>query len=204
MSDILADRILAIADLTDDSDWKDVRRRACRTHDGRPAVMRLPWLDPRRTRSLVAAAIVVAAVAAAPALAFSTTVRELVGLQTSSPRGPVFVATVTGVVLHGPNRAGTLVTVTFTVGEPGKPPGTGVPQGSTFLVLVTHTSQMAPAQGEHGHYQARTRLGPGGFTGIQIGGYMPSKGGKVLNGVSGFRQQSLPRLINRCGSAACA
>jgi hypothetical protein len=164
MSDILADRLLAVDDLTDDGDWDDVRRRA-----------------PRRTRSLVATAVLVAAVAAAPALAFSTTARGLVGLKTSAP-SPAFVARVTGVFFQGPNRAGTLVTVTFTVGEHGEPPGSGVPQGSTFLVLATRTSQLAPASGSHGRYRATIRLGSGGLAGIQIGGFMPSKGPKVLNG----------------------
>ncbi len=143
---------------------------------GRRRTIRRPLIAP------LAAALAVVVVVAAPALAFSPKVRELVGLQTKSARGPVFVATVTGVSFHGPNRPGTLVTVTFTVGEQGKPPGTGVPQGSSFLVLVTRTSQLAPAYGKFGHYRATTRLGPGGLSGIQIGGYMPSKGPKVLNG----------------------
>jgi hypothetical protein len=148
----------------------------------------LPRLFPRRTRSLIATAIVLAAIAAAPALAFSTTVRDLVGLKIGSP-GPVFVARVTGVVIHGPNRPGTLVTIMFAVGEQGKPPGTGIPQGSTFLVFVPRKTQLAPAYGKHGHYQATTRLGRGGLTGIQIGGFMPSKGPKVLNG--GFWIQTI-------------
>jgi hypothetical protein len=97
-------------------------------------------------------------------------------------RSPAFVARVTGAVLHGPNRPGTVVTVTFTVEEQGEPPGTGVPAGSAFLVLLTHTNQLTPAYGEHGRYRANARLGPGGITGIQIGGFMPSSGPRVENG----------------------
>jgi hypothetical protein len=90
------------------------------------------------------------------------------------------------VFLHGPSRPGTLVTVTFTVGEQGKPPGTGIPQGSTFLVLVVPKTRRAghltEAYGKHGHYRATIRLGPGGIGRIQIGGFMPSNGRKALNG----------------------
>lgn len=100
----------------------------------------------------------------------------------SNLRGPAFVARVTGAVLHGPNRPGTAVTVTFTVGERGEPPGTGVPVGSAFLVLLTHTNELAPAHGGHGYYRVTTRLGTGGLTGIQIGGFMPSQGPRVENG----------------------
>jgi hypothetical protein len=148
-----------------------------------------PRLVQRRTGLLVASGVLAAYVAAAPALAFSTTVRELVGLKTSSSP-PVFVARVTGVSFNGPNRPGTLVTVTFTVGEQGQPPGTGVPQGSTFAVLATRTHQLSPAYGKHGHYRATIRLGSGGLTGIQVGGFMPQKEpGKVRNG--GFWIQTI-------------
>lgn len=97
-------------------------------------------------------------------------------------RAPGFVARVTGAVLHGPNRPGTVVTVTFTVEEQGKPPGTGVPAGSAFLVLLTRTNELAPAHGGHGRYRVNARLGPGGITGIRIGGFMPSQGARVENG----------------------
>ena len=168
--------------------WEEVLERL-EAEGGSHAAAQVAPAEGRRRRTIrqplvapLAAALAILVVVAAPALAFSPRVRELVGLQTQSARGPVFIARVTGVSRHGPNRPGTLVTVTFTVGEQGKPPGTGVPQGSTFLVLVTRTSQLAPAYGKLGHYRATTRLGPGGLTGIQIGGYMPSKGPKVLNG----------------------
>jgi hypothetical protein len=136
----------------------------------------------RRSRLLVAAAVLAAVVAAAPALAFSTTVRELVGLTTKT--SPHFVARVTDVVVHGPRpRPGVLVTITFTVGEQGKPPGTGIPQGSTFLVLVDGLpGHLAAASGKNGRYTATLRLARGEIGSIQIGGFMPSKGPKVLNG----------------------
>ena len=138
---------------------------------------------PRRSRLLVAAAVLAAAVAAVPAIAFSTTVRELVGLTTKSS-SPHFIAKVTDVVVHSPRpRPGALVTVTFTVGEQGKPPGTGIPQWSTFLVLVYGSpGHLAAAHGKNGRYSATIRLARGEIGGIQIGGFMPSKGPKVLNG----------------------
>ncbi len=166
--------------------WEDVLERLEAESASHAAAGLVPAGDRHRRfvrRPLIAplAATVLATVVvvAAPALAFSPKVRDLVGLTGSS--NPTFVARVTGVAVHGPNRPGTLVTVTFTVGEQGKAPGTGIPQGSAFLVLVTRTSQLAPAYGKHGHYRATTRLGPGGLTGIQIGGFMPAKGPKVLN-----------------------
>jgi hypothetical protein len=139
-------------------------------------------LVPRRTR-LLAAAVLLAALVTTPALAFSSTVRQFVGLKTGeSVRGPVFEARVTGLKFHGPNRPGTVVTVTFTVEQQGRPPGTGVPKGSSFLVLVTRTNHLAPAYGKDGYYHAAARLGPGGFGGVQIGGFMPSNGPRGLNG----------------------
>lgn len=138
----------------------------------------------RRGRLLVAAAVLAVAVAAAPALAFSTTVRELVGLTTKSGSQPHFVARVSSVSVHGKRpRPGTLVTVTFTVGEQGKPPGTGIPPRSTFLVLVGGSpGHLATAHGKNGQYSATVRLARAEIGGIQIGGFMPSKGPKLLNG----------------------
>jgi hypothetical protein len=138
---------------------------------------------PPRTRLLVAAAVLTVAVAAAaPALAFSTTVREFVGLKTASSQ-PLFVATVTDVVVHGSRpRPGILVTITFTVGQRGKPPGTGIPRKSTFLVLVDGGSpNLTAAHGMNGRYTATVRLAKRRIGGIQIAGLMP-KGPKVLNG----------------------
>jgi hypothetical protein len=136
----------------------------------------------RRSRALIAAAVLAAVVAAAPALAFSTTVRELVGLTTKT--SPHFVARVTDAFVHGPHpRPGILVTVTFTVGEQGKPPGTGIPPKSTFLVLVGGLpGHLVAAHGKNGRYNATLRLARSKIGNIQIGGFMPSKGPKLLNG----------------------
>jgi hypothetical protein len=150
---------------------------------------RFPQLFPGRKRSLLAAAIVVSAVAAAPALAFSTTVRELVGLkETSSP--PFLVATITGVTVHKPHSpALATVTVTFTVGEHGKSPGTGVPPGSDFeLFLYGKTSSPGSSRlfistnGTNGHYSATTLLPPGGIGSIQVGGWVSNAPGGAADG----------------------
>ena len=149
-----------------------------------------PQLLSRRRRLLVAAAIVVAAVVAVPALAFSTTVRELVGLKTASSP-PFLVATVTSVVVHKPHPpALATVTVTFTVGEHGKPPGTSVPFGSAFeLFLVGKTPPtrnnspvFIRTNGSHGRYSATTLLPPGGIGSIQIGGWVSNAPGGAADG----------------------
>lgn len=108
--------------------------------------------------------------------------RALIGARTNGARGPVFVAHVTSVTVHGPDRPGTLVTVTFTVQEEGEPPGAGLPAASAFLVLLTRANQLAPAHGSHGYYRVTTRLGPGGVAGIQVGGFIPSSGTRVQDG----------------------
>jgi hypothetical protein len=143
----------------------------------------------RRTRSLVTA-IVLAAVVATPALAFSTTVRELVGLNGSSP--PALQATVTGTVIHKKPRFGLAkVTVTFTIGEPGKPPGSGITFGSHFQILLLNRAgrpssfRLGAADGKHGRYSATTILPTGGIEGIKIGGFLnyPTGGSTAKNAV---------------------
>ena len=186
MSDILADRFLALADLADDGDWRDVGRRARRG-------------NRRSTPSLFIAAMLGAAAVAAPALAFSPSVRQLVGLKgTSPPPGvvgswprPKLVARVTGAFIHTPRpRFGPpLVTVTFTIGEAGRPPGTGIPFGSYFLVSLSSRTgaPSAPwqvrAYGTHGHYSATTHLPAGGIASVQIGGWVNvRKGSSAADG----------------------
>jgi hypothetical protein len=137
----------------------------------------------RRARVLLAAAVLAAVVAVVPALAFSTTARELVGL-TAKSASPHFVARVTDVIVHGARpRPGTLITVTFTVGEQSKPPGTGIPPHSSFLVFVGGLpGHLAAAHGRSGGYSATIRLARSEIGAIQIGGFMPGTGPKVLNG----------------------
>jgi hypothetical protein len=134
-------------------------------------------------RLLIAAALVAAAVVAAPALALSPSLRAVVGLRTTASQ-PQFVARVTDVFVHGSRPLpGTLVTVTFTVGERGKPPGTGIPQGSTFFVLASGSpGHLATAHGKNGLYRATIRLAQPRIGMIQVGGFMPQKGPQVLNG----------------------
>jgi hypothetical protein len=137
----------------------------------------LPRLLSRRGRLLVAAAVLVAAVVAAPALAFSTTVREFVGLTKPSPP-PFLVATITGVKVRRPRPpALATVTVTFTVGENGRRPGAGVPFGSAFSVLLASktdpqlNASLIAAKGSDGYYSVTTLLPAGGIGSIQIGGF---------------------------------
>jgi hypothetical protein len=138
----------------------------------------VPLLLSRRRRLLVAATVLVATIVAAPALAFSTTVRDLVGLTKPSP-SPFLEATITGVKVHRPHPpALATVTVTFTVGEHGKRPGTGVPFGSAFSVLLVGKSVrhdnppfLIAANGRDGRYSVTTLLPPGGVGSIQIGGF---------------------------------
>jgi hypothetical protein len=132
-------------------------------------------------RPLIApiAAVVAIIVLAAPALAFSPKIRELVGLK-SAPYAPhqTIVAKLTGVRIRTPYpRYGPpLVTVTFTVGEAGKAPGTGVPRGSALFVALVGKSgspgKLVKAQGSHGRYQATGRAPVGGIKNILIGGWI--------------------------------
>lgn len=171
MSDILEERMRAVTDLRYEGDWRDVQRRARRA-------------GKRPIRPLLAAAVAGAAVAAAPALAFSTSVQQLVGLRKPSPRAstgwthPQLVARVTNMSYHRLSRYGLpLVTVTFTVGEAGKAPGTGITFGSYFLVDVERktgepflSTVFLRASGSHGHYTVTVPVPPGGIGSIRIAG----------------------------------
>jgi hypothetical protein len=82
-----------------------------------------------------------------------------------------------------------MATVRFTIGEAGKPPGTGVTFGSYFLVnLVSRTdAPSAPwlvrARGSHGHYVATAPLPRGGIGSIQIAGWINvRRGTSAANG----------------------
>jgi hypothetical protein len=92
----------------------------------------------------------------------------------SSPR---LVATVVKAVAHKPYpRAGALITVSFTVGEPNEPAGSGVPPGSVFDVQLirknARPTSMTPAIGSGGHYRATIRWSGGRIGRIRIGGFL--------------------------------
>jgi hypothetical protein len=93
---------------------------------------------------------------------------------TSSPR---LVATVVNAVAHKPYpRAGALITVSFTVGEPNEPVGSGVPAGSVFDVQLIRKNglptAMTSATGSDGHYRATIRWSGGLVGRIRIGGFL--------------------------------
>ena len=95
---------------------------------------------------------------------------------------PVLQATLTGVVIHKKPRFGPPdVTITFTVGAPGKPPGSGIPFGSSVFVLpynrAGRPSSMAQAHGRDGRYSVTTNLPPGGIGGLMIGGWLNNRRG---------------------------
>ncbi len=173
--------------------WEDVLDRLdseclsppARSHGdargGTPRLGRARW----SSRSLLVAAVAGAVVAATPALALSTTVRQFVGLSKSTSRAtlgwtrPHLVARVTGVSFPKRERFGLpMATVRFTIGEPGKQPGTGVTFGSYFLVHLASKSgaPSAPyfvrARASHGHYVVTAPLPRGGIGSIEIGGWI--------------------------------
>jgi hypothetical protein len=123
---------------------------------------------------MLVAAVVVVAVVVAPALAFSRAVRELVGLSSSPPVIQRWVqATLTGTIVQNPNpRPGTLVTITWTIGEPGKTRDPGFGGSGLFMRLLSKTgasAKITPAHGTDGRYSATTRVPPGGIRNIQLG-----------------------------------
>ena len=82
-----------------------------------------------------------------------------------------------------------MVTVSFTVGEARKPPGTGITFGSYFLVHVTgrtgapSSPYFGPAHGSHGHYVATLPLPRGGIGSVEIAGWINvRKGPSAANG----------------------
>jgi hypothetical protein len=159
-----------------------------------PSMRRNP--PGRSLRSLVAAALVGAAVATAPALAFSTTVRQLIRLYEPTHPAPLgwtrprLVAKVTGLSFPIKKPFGLpMVTVRFTIGEVGRPPGTGITFGSSFLVHVASRTgapswpYFVRAHGSHGHYVATVPLPRGGVGGVEVAGWINvRKGPSAANG----------------------
>lgn len=145
----------------------EIRRQ---TDTSRWLIPALPW----RARSLVAAAVLVPVVVVAPALAFSTTVRQFVGLSSSPPVVQRWVqATLTGTIIDNPNpRPGTTVTIAWTIGEPGKPRDAGFGGTGLFMRLLSKSgapTERTRAHGTRGRYSATTRVPPGGIRDIQLG-----------------------------------
>jgi hypothetical protein len=88
-----------------------------------------------------------------------------------------------GAIVHKAPRFGLpKATVTFTVGERGMPPGSGIPRGSVISVLVSGKSgrpelQMVKAYGRGGRYTAKIYVPPGGIGSIQVGGFLDVRSG---------------------------
>jgi hypothetical protein len=90
---------------------------------------------------------------------------------------PALVARLKGLVIHPKARWGLAkVTVTFTIGEPGRAPGSGIPPYSYFLMLLESKtggpSHTVVATGADGYYRATTYVPPGGIGGVEIGGFL--------------------------------
>ncbi len=95
----------------------------------------------------------------------------------STASSPQLVATVVNAVAHKPYpRAGAIITVSFTIGEPNEPVGSGVPSGSVFNVQLIRKKRrpmfMTAAIGDHGRYRARIRWSGGLIGRIRIGGFL--------------------------------
>lgn len=100
-----------------------------------------------------------------------------VDFRTTVSSHPVLRATVTKVVFHKPPPYGpATVTITFTIGEPGKHPGSGVPKGSVFDVLATGKNgtsfPMVQARGVNGHFRVTVRVPAGGLGRVNFGGWL--------------------------------
>lgn len=100
-----------------------------------------------------------------------------VSVPASAASPPRLTATVQKATAHKPYpRAGALITIVFTVGEPGAMPGSGVPTGSAFEVqLVPNTgvpTTLTPAAGENGRYHATVRWAGGPIRRIRIGAFL--------------------------------
>lgn len=146
---------------------------------------RVRSLLKRPVLAFVAAALTFV-VLTAPALAVSQTLRELVGLSSSQSSSRLIVARLISVNVHpAPRFAPPLATVTFTVGEVGKPPGTGIPDGSVIDVQFVGGDASGPlvkAFGTHGRYRVTLRTPEGGIRNILIGGFLNSVKTPVANG----------------------
>lgn len=107
-------------------------------------------------------------------LAFLAFVAVLAATATATGASPPrLAATVTSAVAHKPYpQAGALITVNFTVGEPGGAVGSGVPSGSAFEVELTRLhgtpTPLVGAGGQNGRYRATIRWPGGRIRSIRI------------------------------------
>lgn len=95
----------------------------------------------------------------------------------SNATAPRLVATVQKAVAHKPYpRAGALITIAFTVHEPGGVPDSGVPTGSVFNVELIRRkglpTGMTAATELNGQYRATIRWSGGLIGRIRIGGFL--------------------------------
>jgi hypothetical protein len=178
--------LLAIADAIASVGRRD-RSEDVADGDASPAQVpdgRVRWFKRRPVLAL-AAAVLAFVVLTAPALAVSQTLRELVGLS-NSQGSPLIVARLISVNVHSaPPFAPPLATVTFTVGQVGKPPGAGIPDGSVIQVQFVGSDASGPlvkAYGAHGLYRVTLRTPEGGIRSILIGGFLNSVKTPVANG----------------------
>jgi hypothetical protein len=138
------------------------------------------WPFARRSRSFFAIAIALALVAAGPAFALSSSMRRFVGLESAHSGPPVLQATITDVTVQH-RLTVDFVTVHFSVGEPGEPPGSGIPKLSAFFVSVVPKhgepgNQLRHANGANGRYVATAFIPHGGVQAIEVGGWLNRKG----------------------------
>jgi len=190
-SDLLAiaDAIGAVgaAGASGGSDGGGASADASQPRPGRGSGVR--WLLRRPVLALVAAVLAVV-VLAAPALAISPWMRELIGLNNPrNARHEFIVATVTNFTIHrpAPRFAPPLATVTFTVGQEGEAPGAGIPDGSVvFVSFLSKDGDEGPlikAYGTDGRYRVTLRTPDSGVSQIMIGGFLNStKGTPAANG----------------------
>ena len=191
--ELLGDKpdLLAIADAiaaADGSASRDPEDEAPEPSDRRPSGGGRGGLVLRRPFVAFVVAVFTVVVLAAPALAVSPRLRELVGLSAAPARSHVLVARVTRVEIEtpAPRYAPPLATVSFTVGEAGKAPGTGVPDYSVMFVSFLGKREQGPlikATGAHGRYRATLRTPVGGITDILVGGFLnTTRGSPAANG----------------------
>ena len=183
--------LLAIADAI-----ASVGERSEDVSDGESAAVQASGRQPlpdgrvrrivRRPVLALVAALLAFVVLAAPALAVSPKLRELVGLSSSRASYDLIVARLTSVTIHpAPRFAPPLATVSFTIGRAGRPPGAGIPDGSVFDVQFVGRDASGPlvkAYGGRGRYRVTLRTPEGGIRNILIGGFLNSVKTPVANG----------------------